>query len=80
MPEGLLPVERPFAVDLAAGNAFDLLRIVPERNGIVHMPADPAFIVAEGGAWLNLADETPLGAPPDQDGPVRVRSAPIPKP
>jgi len=34
------------------------------------MPADPAFIIAEGGVWLDLADETPLRAPPNQGGPV----------
>src|SRR4029077_7512927 len=63
-------VERPFAVDLAAGDTLDLLRIVPEGDGIVHVAADPALFVAEGGGWLDLADQSPLRPAPHQSGPV----------
>ena len=36
----------------------------------VHMAADPALFVAESCTWLDLANQSPLGAPPDQSGPV----------
>jgi len=70
MREGLSALERPFAVDLAAGDTLDLLRIVPEGDGIVHVAADPALFVAEGGGWLDLADQSPLRPAPHQSGPV----------
>ena len=58
--------ERPRAVGFAAGNALDLPLIGPEREGIDHVAADSAPVVAERRHRFDLADQAALGALPHE--------------